>query len=323
MTGQFLAADGTVAAPGITFSHDSDTGFYRTSSGQFVWVSNGTIQGVFGSGGLAISGTLAATTVAAGTLTLTNPLTAVNGGTPLFVNSASTTGSANAQALATGSTIPDGYVRATGSLVVFNPGYTNTGAMSLNDGLGAVDVYAQSLVGAAPMGGGEVVAGQMAMSVFDGTQYQLLNAAKAAGFGLLTNLQNKALIMKPLETQSAEIERWTYMHEKVGYKDTVVDKFVNVKNSQFAQPLFEFSGACAGCGETPYIKSITQLYGDRMIVANATGCSSIYGGSAPSTPYTITRMVRDRHGLTHCLKTMLNMATVCHLEPMHSEIVLL
>ncbi len=98
--------------------------------------------------------------------------------------------------------------------------------------------------------------------------------------------KNKALIMKPLESQSEEIERWTYMHEKVGYKDTVVDKFVNVKNSQFAQPLFEFSGACAGCGETPYIKSITQLFGDRMIVSNATGCSSIYGGSAPSTPYT-------------------------------------
>lgn len=98
--------------------------------------------------------------------------------------------------------------------------------------------------------------------------------------------KNKALIMKPLDTQLDEAARWTYMHEEVGYKDTVVDKFVNVKNSQFAQPLFEFSGACAGCGETPYIKSITQLYGDRMIVSNATGCSSIYGGSAPSTPYT-------------------------------------
>jgi pyruvate-ferredoxin/flavodoxin oxidoreductase len=79
------------------------------------------------------------------------------------------------------------------------------------------------------------------------------------------------------------------MHEKVGYKDTVVDKFVNVKNSQFAQPLFEFSGACAGCGETPYIKTITQLYGDRMVVSNATGCSSIYGGSAPSMPYTLNK----------------------------------
>ena len=101
--------------------------------------------------------------------------------------------------------------------------------------------------------------------------------------------KNKALVMKHLETQTAEIERWNYMHNKVGYKDTVVDKYVNVKNSQFAQPLFEFSGACSGCGETPYVKTITQLYGDRMIVANATGCSSIYGGSAPATPYTCNK----------------------------------
>jgi pyruvate-ferredoxin/flavodoxin oxidoreductase len=100
--------------------------------------------------------------------------------------------------------------------------------------------------------------------------------------------------MKPLETQLPEAERWTYMHEKVGYKDTIVDKFINVKNSQFAQPLFEFSGACAGCGETPYIKAITQLFGDRMIVSNATGCSSIYGGSAPSTPYTFNK---NGHGV--------------------------
>ena len=103
------------------------------------------------------------------------------------------------------------------------------------------------------------------------------------------NKGNKALVMKPLETQLEQADRWTYMHEKVGYKDNVVDKFVNVKNSQFSQPLFEFSGACAGCGETPYIKTITQLFGDRMIVANATGCSSIYGGSAPSTPYTANK----------------------------------
>jgi pyruvate:ferredoxin (flavodoxin) oxidoreductase, homodimeric len=101
--------------------------------------------------------------------------------------------------------------------------------------------------------------------------------------------KNKALIMKPLETQIGEAPRWTYMHEKVGYKDTIVDKFVNVKNSQFSQPLFEFSGACSGCGETPYIKAITQLFGDRMIVSNATGCSSIYGGSAPCTPYTYNK----------------------------------
>jgi pyruvate-ferredoxin/flavodoxin oxidoreductase len=84
------------------------------------------------------------------------------------------------------------------------------------------------------------------------------------------------------------------MDKKVGYKDTVLEKEKSVKNSQFAQPLFEFSGACAGCGETPYIKAITQLYGDRMMVANATGCSSIYGGSAPSTPY---RTNKDGHGV--------------------------
>ncbi|MBE0673440.1 MAG: pyruvate:ferredoxin (flavodoxin) oxidoreductase [Bacteroidales bacterium] len=101
--------------------------------------------------------------------------------------------------------------------------------------------------------------------------------------------KTKALVFKPFETQLAEAERWEYMHGKVGYKDTVVDKTVNVKNSQFAQPLFEFSGACAGCGETPYIKAVTQLYGDRMIISNATGCSSIYGGSAPATPYTINK----------------------------------
>ncbi len=97
--------------------------------------------------------------------------------------------------------------------------------------------------------------------------------------------KEKALIMKPLGTQQAEIERWDYMVDKVALKETVVDKTKTVKNSQFAQPLFEFSGACAGCGETPYIKLITQLFGERMMVANATGCSSIYGGSAPSTPY--------------------------------------
>ncbi|MGM0551189.1 MAG: pyruvate:ferredoxin (flavodoxin) oxidoreductase [Bacteroidota bacterium] len=95
----------------------------------------------------------------------------------------------------------------------------------------------------------------------------------------------KALVLESLDSQMKETDRWDYMHAKVGYKDTIVDKTKSVKNSQFAQPLFEFSGACAGCGETPYIKSITQLFGDRMMIANATGCSSIYGGSAPSTPY--------------------------------------
>jgi len=96
--------------------------------------------------------------------------------------------------------------------------------------------------------------------------------------------KNKALVMKPLETQLQQAENWNYMVGKVGYKK-VVDTTKTVKNSQFAQPLFEFSGACAGCGETPYIKTITQLFGDKMMVANATGCTSIYSGSAPSTPY--------------------------------------
>ena len=97
--------------------------------------------------------------------------------------------------------------------------------------------------------------------------------------------KTKALEFHPLDTQMKETDNWTYMVEKVSYKDHMIDKFKTVKNSQFAQPLFEFSGACAGCGETPYIKNITQLFGDRMIVANATGCSSIYGGSAPAMPY--------------------------------------
>ena len=106
--------------------------------------------------------------------------------------------------------------------------------------------------------------------------------------------KTKALDLKSLASQMAEAERFDYMNDKVGYKDTVLGKEKSVKNSQFAQPLFEFSGACAGCGETPYIKAITQLYGDRMMVANATGCSSIYGGSAPSTPY---RANKDGHGV--------------------------
>ena len=95
--------------------------------------------------------------------------------------------------------------------------------------------------------------------------------------------KTKALVMRPLESQMVEENRWEYMDKKVGYKKIVEPN--NVKNSQFTQPLFEFSGACAGCRETPYIKLISQLFGERMMVANATGCSSIYGGSAPSTPY--------------------------------------
>ena len=97
--------------------------------------------------------------------------------------------------------------------------------------------------------------------------------------------KEKALVMKPLDEQMDQVEKWEYMDKQVGYKDTVVPKEKNLKNSQFAEPLFEFHGACPGCGETPYLKVATQLFGDRMMIANATGCSSIYGGSAPSTPY--------------------------------------
>ncbi len=96
--------------------------------------------------------------------------------------------------------------------------------------------------------------------------------------------KEKALVMKSLESQLPEKERWDYFTKNVTYKTNYVST-ATVKGSQFAQPLFEFSGACGGCGETPYIKLITQLFGDRMMIANATGCSSIYGGSAPSTPY--------------------------------------
>ncbi len=96
----------------------------------------------------------------------------------------------------------------------------------------------------------------------------------------------KALQMVDLESQLAEAENWQYCVEKVATKQHLVDISSNVKNSQFATPLFEFSGACSGCGETPYVKLITQLFGDREIVANATGCTSIYSGSVPSTPYT-------------------------------------
>ena len=97
---------------------------------------------------------------------------------------------------------------------------------------------------------------------------------------------NKALAMAPLEGQLAEADNWAYCVANVSSKQSLVDVKSNVKNSQFATPLFEFSGACSGCGETPYVKLITQLFGDREMVANATGCSSIYSGSVPSTPYT-------------------------------------
>ena len=100
------------------------------------------------------------------------------------------------------------------------------------------------------------------------------------------NKEGKALTMVALEGELDEAANWDYCVKNVKSKQSLVDIKSNPKNSQFATPLFEFSGACSGCGETPYVKLISQLYGDREMVANATGCSSIYSGSVPSTPYT-------------------------------------
>jgi len=103
----------------------------------------------------------------------------------------------------------------------------------------------------------------------------------------------KALVMKPIDTQLPEQPRYDYALT-LPIRDDVMS-WQTVKGSQFRQPLFEYNGACAGCGETPYVKLATQLYGDRMMIANATGCSSIYGGSAPAVPYTVNP---DGHGPT-------------------------
>ncbi len=103
--------------------------------------------------------------------------------------------------------------------------------------------------------------------------------------------KNKALVMKPLDTQTEQQPVFDYAVSKVADKPEVHEKFkeTTIKGSQFNQPLLEFSGACAGCGETPYANIVTQLFGDRMYIANATGCSSIWAGSEPSTPYTTNK----------------------------------
>jgi len=104
--------------------------------------------------------------------------------------------------------------------------------------------------------------------------------------------KEKALVMKPLSTQKEKQIHLQQYSEKIPIRTGGFDKFT-VKGSQFQQPLLEFSGACAGCGETPYLKVITQLFGERMIIANATGCSSIWGGSAPAVPFTVNE---EGHG---------------------------
>ena len=113
------------------------------------------------------------------------------------------------------------------------------------------------------------------------------------GCGVCANVcpaKEKALVMKPIASQMEQQKVFNY-GVTIDEKPEVAAKFAptTVKGSQFRQPMLEFSGACAGCGETPYAKLVTQLFGDRMYIANATGCSSIWGGSAPSTPYTFNK----------------------------------
>ncbi len=120
-----------------------------------------------------------------------------------------------------------------------------------------------------------------------------ISVLDCTGCGVCVNVcpaKTKAIAMKSLDSQMAEQEKYDYA-VTVSDKPEVHEKFkpTTVKGAQFKQPLLEFSGACAGCGETPYAKLITQLFGDRMYIANATGCSSIWGGSAPSTPYTVNK----------------------------------
>ncbi len=136
--------------------------------------------------------------------------------------------------------------------------------------------------------------------------------------------------------ETGEVEKllqwltWKLMQES-RHSSTLVERFrlnqklllnskeTTVKGSQFKQPLLEFSGACAGCGETPYAKLITQLFGDRMYIANATGCTSIWGNSSPSTPYTVTPEGKGPAWSNSCLKTTLSSDTVCCLHRIQSE----
>ncbi|OXT07247.1 pyruvate:ferredoxin (flavodoxin) oxidoreductase [Thermoanaerobacterium thermosaccharolyticum] len=130
---------------------------------------------------------------------------------------------------------------------------------------------------------------------FEGLNFRIqVSVLDCTGCGVCANTcpsKEKALVMKPLETQLHQAKNWEYAMS-LSHKENPMSTDT-VKGSQFEKPLLEFSGACAGCGETPYARLVTQLFGDRMLIANATGCSSIWGGSAPSTPYTVNK---DGHG---------------------------
>ena len=132
----------------------------------------------------------------------------------------------------------------------------------------------------------------------EGFEYRMqVSALDCTGCGSCANVcpaKEKALVMMPIATslEAGEDKKAAYLFNNVEYRSNLMSKDT-VKGSQFSQPLFEFHGACPGCGETPYLKAITQLFGERMMIANATGCSSIYSGSAPATPYTTNK---DGHG---------------------------
>ena len=123
---------------------------------------------------------------------------------------------------------------------------------------------------------------------FAGMQYRMqVSPLDCTGCGNCVQVcpaKEKALVMQPLASQMEQEKNWEFAMTVPEVQG--IENVATVKNSQALKPLFEFSGACAGCGETPYVKLVTQLFGDRMIIANATGCSSIYGGSAPTCPYT-------------------------------------
>ena len=138
----------------------------------------------------------------------------------------------------------------------------------------------------------ETFVAKKATDVGDGKLFRIqVSPYDCTGCGSCVNVcpaKTKALKMAPLaEVEKVENDNWNFAMD-LPTLDLPVNK-ATVKGSQFLQPMFEFSGACAGCGETPYVKLVTQLFGDRMIVANATGCSSIYGGSAPTCPYTVNK----------------------------------
>ena len=129
---------------------------------------------------------------------------------------------------------------------------------------------------------------------FTGMQFRIqVSPLDCTGCGNCVDVcpaKGKALEMKPLESQSVQEANWEFA---MTVPQVRPDAITSIKTSQALKPLFEFSGACAGCGETPYVKLATQLFGDRMVIANATGCSSIYGGSAPTCPYTVNE---EGHG---------------------------